>query len=130
MLSNYWVWILEDDEGCQFVYRQTLGHRHQLKFFSSFSSFQEALDASTPDTAPAVVIADLMLSDGCLIRLLPEQELRRLYELPVIMVSSIDDVDMLRFCFDLGATDYLIKPFQKAELIAKLDRVLKRKAEA
>lgn len=44
---------------------------------------------------------------------------------PVLVVSATDDENMLEEAFRLGATDYLLKPVNEAELSAKLDRALR-----
>lgn len=49
-----------------------------------------------------------------------------LRDLPIVMVSSLDDVDRLIRCIELGAEDYLFKPlnpvFLKARVLACLER--------
>ena len=42
----------------------------------------------------------------------------------VIMLTNVDDLQVLRECFELGATDYLRKPFEKSELAARVKSVL------
>lgn len=42
----------------------------------------------------------------------------------VIMLTNVDDLQVLRDCFELGATDYLRKPFEKSELAARVKSVL------
>lgn len=119
---NKEIWILEDDKGCQFVYEQTLDHRYKTKYFSKIADFQEALTAS--DQNPALIIADLMLDDGNFMTYLNDSKDNRLVVTPFIIVSSIDDIDALRFCFMEGALDYLTKPFKKNELIVKIENIL------
>jgi DNA-binding response OmpR family regulator len=43
-----------------------------------------------------------------------------LEHLPVIMVSAVQDMDSVVRCIELGATDYLPKPFSAAMLRARL----------
>ncbi|POB15111.1 MULTISPECIES: response regulator transcription factor [Pseudomonadati] len=122
MATDKEIWILEDDEGCRFVYEQTLVHRYNnLRFFTSIEEFQNAL--SNTEKNPALIIADLMLDDGNFMTYLNHSKDRRLMVIPFIIVSSIDDIDALRFCFMEGALDYLTKPFKKNELIVKIENV-------
>lgn len=51
----------------------------------------------------------------------------RLREIPVIMISSIDEVESIARCITLGADDYLPKPFNPVILQARLDASLERK---
>ena len=82
-----------------------------------------ALDACRED-APDVVLLDLGLPDRSGFEVL--RELRRWREMPVIVVSarhgSTDKVDAL----DLGADDYVTKPFGMEELMARLRAAVRR----
>ncbi|MDP6574508.1 MAG: adenylate/guanylate cyclase domain-containing protein [Rhodospirillales bacterium] len=50
-----------------------------------------------------------------------------LRHIPVIMISSIDDVDSIVKCIELGAEDYLPKPFNPTLLRARLGACLEKK---
>jgi two-component system cell cycle response regulator len=50
-----------------------------------------------------------------------------LTHLPVIIISGVDQVDSVVRCIEMGATDYLTKPFQPAILKARLDSSLASK---
>lgn len=130
ILSKKCVWILEDDEGCRFVYDQILRIRYKVRFFGALSELEKAFcDKSTTDEpSPDLLIADLRLPDGCFLDLLngSNPDFKGFLTIPFLIVSSIDDIDALRFCFDEGAVDYLIKPFKKNELIVKTSRALTR----
>ena len=52
--------------------------------------------------------------------------LRELSDVPVIILSSIDDEDEKVRAFDLGADDYVTKPFGMPELKARIQAVLRR----
>jgi two-component system KDP operon response regulator KdpE len=82
-----------------------------------------ALDACRED-APDLVLLDLGLPDRSGFDVL--RELRRWSEIPVIVVSarhgSTDKVEAL----DLGADDYVTKPFGMAELMARLRAAARR----
>lgn len=119
--TNKEIWILEDDKGCQFVYEQTLDHRYKTRYFTRISDFQETL--ATVDIHPSLIIADLMLDDGNFMTYLNDSKDQRLMVIPFIIVSSLDDIDALRFCFMEGALDYLTKPFKKNELIVKIENI-------
>ncbi len=49
------------------------------------------------------------------------------YGTPVIIVSAKDNVSTKVLCFEYGAEDYIVKPFDTMELIARIKRILKRK---
>jgi phosphoserine phosphatase RsbU/P len=50
-------------------------------------------------------------------------------DFPIIMVTSLDDMDNLANAFVAGATDYVTKPINRVELVARVRAALKLKAE-
>ncbi|MEL6149659.1 MAG: response regulator [Chloroflexota bacterium] len=48
--------------------------------------------------------------------------------LPVIMISAVDDLDSVVKCIEMGAEDYLFKPFNPVLLKARVQAALKRMA--
>lgn len=48
-------------------------------------------------------------------------------DLPVIMLSALDEIDSVVRCLDAGAEDYLTKPFEPALLQARIGSCLKRR---
>jgi DNA-binding response OmpR family regulator len=120
------IWVLEDDKGCRFVYEQTLDHRYETRYFERIDEFSKELRAcyeKGQEYLPKLIVADLMLSDGNFLTYLTDGE-KEIFDIPFIIVSSVDDIDALRFCFKEGALDYLTKPFKKNELLVKIENVL------
>jgi sigma-B regulation protein RsbU (phosphoserine phosphatase) len=54
---------------------------------------------------------------------------RRYSGVPIIMVTSLGDTDSLANAFVAGATDYITKPVNRVELLARVRSALKLKAE-
>ena len=75
----------------------------------------------------AVMIIDISLPDGNGFELY--QDIRRVNQAPVIFLTALDDEDSIVKGFDLGAEDYITKPFSTRELIARVKR-LTRKSES
>jgi DNA-binding response OmpR family regulator len=124
MNSKTMIWILEDDSSFQFVYEEILGLAYSIRIFSTLSDFKSALTQS--ETAhPHLVVADLRLPDGTFLEFLSSSDFSVFEKFPFLVVSSVDDLDALRVCFEKGASDYLTKPFSKNELLIKIERVLK-----
>lgn len=75
---------------------------------------------------PDLILLDVMMPvmDGYHVL----QEIKKdpeLSEIPVIMLTSKgQEKDVVRG-IDLGATDYIVKPFRPSELVARIRRVLK-----
>ena len=76
--------------------------------------------------APELVLMDLMLpgTDGLeLMRSAP-----RLADLPVIFLSAYGRDETIARALELGAADYIVKPFSPAELTARVRAALRRRA--
>jgi two-component system KDP operon response regulator KdpE len=86
-------------------------------------SGEEALDA-VRDKIPDLVILDVMLPglDG----FETLEELRRVSNVPVIMLTSCAEEEHSVKGLRLGADDYLTKPFKQKELMARVQAVLRR----
>jgi len=54
---------------------------------------------------------------------------QRYTDLPIIMLTSVDDMDTLSNAFVAGANDYVTKPVNRMELIARVRAALRLKAE-
>jgi class 3 adenylate cyclase len=52
---------------------------------------------------------------------------RELSRIPVIMISALDEIDSVVRCIEMGAEDYLQKPFNQVILNAKISASLERK---
>ncbi len=80
----------------------------------------ELIEAESPD----VVILDVGLPDMDGFQVL--QEMRRFSQVPVIMLTVRgEDTDVTKG-LELGADDYIVKPFSHIELIARVQAVLRR----
>ena len=75
---------------------------------------------------PHLVLLDLMLpgSDG--IELMTG--ILRTADVPVIFVSVYGQEDVVARAFDMGASDYVVKPFSPTELAARIRAALRRRA--
>jgi DNA-binding response OmpR family regulator len=75
-----------------------------------------------------VVLLDLMMPDlngfQVLERLKADE---RLHNVPVIMISGLQEVDSVIRCIEAGAADYLSKPFNPVLLRARISACLERK---
>jgi len=103
--------ILED-EGYEFV-GATGGD-------SAFSMMQEH--------QPALIILDIMMPglDGFQVLEL----IRRKSDVPVIMLTGRGEVTALRDSVEIGADDYIRKPFYPLELVARVRAKLRRAAQS
>jgi two-component system response regulator BaeR len=74
--------------------------------------------------SPALILLDLMLpgSDGLTVC----RELRRFTDIPVVMVTAkIEEIDRL-LGLEIGADDYICKPYSPREVVARVKTILRR----
>jgi len=75
-----------------------------------------------------LVVLDRMLPDGDGLELC--QKVRDRYHIPVLMLSALGEVEDRVEGLNSGADDYLSKPFQFAELLARVRALLRRPSAA
>jgi len=125
--SNKNIWVLEDNKSIQFVYEQILRIRYNIEIFDCIEKLDQTLKKS--DLRPDLLIADLLLPDGNLFDYISNESSIEINNCPLIFVSSIRELDVLRACFDNGALDYLTKPFDRSELLVKVENILKKQID-
>ncbi|MCY4027787.1 MAG: ATP-binding protein [Acidobacteria bacterium] len=76
---------------------------------------------------PALVLLDLVLPGTDGIELM--QSVPRLADLPVIFVSAYGRDETIARALELGAADYIVKPFSPTELTARVRAALRRRAD-
>jgi DNA-binding response OmpR family regulator len=118
------VLVVDDDETVSTVvagYLDRAGHEVSL-----IADGQAALDAIT-QRRPDLVVLDLMLPgmDGLEVC----RHARDAYpDLPVVMLTALAEPDDRIAGLELGADDYVTKPFSPRELVLRVDSVLRRVA--
>ncbi|MCI4664736.1 MAG: response regulator transcription factor [Neomegalonema sp.] len=119
------VYILEDEaDAAQLFERALAAEGFQTRLFGRIADFCDALAAQCPD----LCIVDLGLPDGDGAELLGRELAAA--EAPTIIVSGRGALaDKLRG-LEAGAEDYLVKPFDPAELAARAQVVLRRRSNA
>ena len=87
----------------------------------------EALEAFRQNP-PALMILDIMLPgmDGLTVC----REVRKISQIPIIMLTAKDETFDKVLGLELGADDYVTKPFEGKELLARVKAVLRRAAPA
>jgi sigma-B regulation protein RsbU (phosphoserine phosphatase) len=126
-LSDCRVLIVDDVKANVDVLVQALSGEYKL---SVALGGQQAMDAVTR-TPPDLVLLDIVMPDidgyeVC--RRLRGAEATR--ELPVMFLSSLEDVKDKTLGFEVGGNDYLTKPFEVLEVKARVRSLLKAKAYA
>lgn len=116
------VLVVEDEPSLQELIVKTL--QKERFVVETASSFKNAL-LKIEDYNYDCILLDIMLPDGDGLTLL--QELKKTNKKDsVIIISAKDSLEDKIKGLDLGADDYLAKPFHLAELIARVKTVIRR----
>ncbi len=119
------IYIVEDDDSIrQLVLYALKNSGYEASGFPCAADFFEAAQTQAPD----LLLLDIMLPDMDGIQILRKVRSSRLSSIPVMMLtakgSEFDKVQAL----DLGADDYLTKPFGIMELLSRIRALLRRTA--
>lgn len=78
--------------------------------------------------SPAIVLLDIMLPklDGWQVC----REIRKFSNVPIIMITAKGEVFDRVLGLELGADDYIVKPFDTKEVVARINAVLRRTASS
>ncbi len=108
--------------------------REVLKEYAEFEGYltDEALDGMEAVKKCRENDYDLIIMDVMMPKLdgfSSVKEIRKFKNTPVLMLSArTEEYDKL-FGFELGADDYVVKPFSPKEVMARINAILKRKAQ-
>lgn len=120
------IWCVEDDVSIRDIEVYTLEQTGFIaKGFGDGDSFW--MELATTDELPELVILDIMLPEEDGVSLLTKiKASSRTKDIPVIMATAKSvEYDKIK-SLDLGADDYLVKPFGMMEMVSKIKAVLRR----
>ncbi|MGG5577401.1 response regulator transcription factor [Myroides sp. C15-4] len=117
------ILVIEDEKELRAIMKESLEkERYVVEVAESFKRAIEKLIGYDYDC----ILLDIMLPDGNGIDVL--REIKRMgKEDSVIIISAKDSIDDKVMGLELGADDYLTKPFHLSELLARIKSVLRRK---
>jgi DNA-binding response OmpR family regulator len=119
------VLIIEDDENIVESLNIALRMRWpEVELASSHMGEKGLLLAET--FMPDVIVLDLGLPDITGFEVL--KQIRLFSEVPIIVLTVLGDEDDIVKGLELGADDYIVKPFRKMEFLARVKSLVRRKS--
>lgn len=118
---NKKIFVIDDDENIrELISLYLIKEGYVVEQFESGEKGVQALKTSTPD----LIMLDIMMPgmDGYDTL----KEIRKLGKTPVIMVTAKDETFDKVLGLELGADDYIVKPFEPKEMTARVKAVIRR----
>src|ERR1700723_1564126 len=123
-MANERILVVDDEETIREIVSSMLGGAHfQTR---QASSGVEALSILESGDQFDLVLSDLMMAEMDGIALL-ERSKERYPDMPVVMVTAVHDIQVALQALRNGAYDYLLKPFEREQLLATVRRALENR---
>ena len=119
--SSQLVYVVDDDTSIARLVSLNLAARgYRVKQFHNGPDAMYSLRGDVPD----LIVLDLLMpgTDGLQVT----KSIRQVSSVPILMLSVMDEPSAKLAALDLGADDYLTKPFRVEELLARIRALLRR----
>jgi two-component system alkaline phosphatase synthesis response regulator PhoP len=116
------IYYIEDDQSIGYIIEKTIEHAGLKGFgFQTIESFFTQFKKQKPD----MILLDVMLPDGSGLDVLKKvRETNQ--QLPIMMISALQSEMDKVIALDLGADDYLTKPFGVLELTSRIQARIRK----
>jgi DNA-binding response OmpR family regulator len=122
--SKVKILIIEDDAYMQLILSEYLNEIYETE---TCNNVLDALNYLQNGNIPDLILSDLNTPKISGLELIAQLKASSFFKsLPVIIISGDDSSDKRIKCLNAGADDYIVKPFNPAELEARIRVVLKR----
>ena len=118
------VVVLEDDSAIRTLLQRMLGTEYQLVFARDAAHLHQRLERG----GAAMVLLDILLPSDNGIAI--AKTIRSTSDIPLILISGLTSSEMIAVGLNVGADDYVTKPFDPLVLRARLRNALRRAAPA
>lgn len=121
-MLNKEILVVDDDQDLRTMIRSVFESAGYTRITTAASG-EEALALLAKKT-PGIILLDVMMPGMDGFELL--QEIRAVSTVPVLMLTAKGEAEDRFAGFELGADDYLVKPFLPKELLLRVQAILKR----
>jgi len=123
MSQSLHIAVVDDHRDIRELLVRYLGeHGYRVSAADSATAFRRQLETSAPD----LLVLDIMMpgEDGLSLC----RQLRQASEIPVVLLTAVSEETDRIVGLELGADDYVTKPFSPRELLARIRAILRRSA--
>jgi DNA-binding response OmpR family regulator len=122
--SQIKILIVEDDQFMQAILQKFLSATYEIIMKPDG---MEALAFMQSGNLPDLIISDLNTPNLSGLALIEQTKLSDFFNsVPIIILSGEDSSEKRVACLDAGADDFIVKPFNPAELKSRINVVLRR----
>jgi len=98
------------------LYLELFSIRYNFQLFKDFSSFKDFLDSGNSD--PNLLLTDESIRTGDHYQFVSDNKI------PFVVISENNKIEDIRYYFNQGAIDYILRPFVASEIIVKVEQAL------
>ena len=128
-ISRQVVWIVDDDPKLGALLCEYLSNFNFTTVFFSDPTAALSLFQSGPGKTqlPDIIVSDVMMPvmDGLALM----KKIRAISSVPIVLLTARGDLTDKVLGLELGADDYLAKPFEPRELVARVQSILRRSGD-
>jgi len=119
--SDQLIYVVDDDVAIARLVAVILdAHGYRVEQFDSGAAALAGLQVDDPD----LVILDILMPDPDGLEV--TKQIRQVSRVPILILSVSDETSSKLAALDLGADDYVTKPFRVEELLARIRAILRR----
>ena len=118
------IYVLDDNPMMQTFLKNYFSKEYKVECFDRVHKILKYMNAGF---IPDLIIADVNIPEETGIQFLEKINNSGIFsEIPVIMLSGIKKSEMRVYCLEIGAVDYVTKPFNPKELNLKVSKHIDR----